>query len=88
METAPFRPRPRENKVGGMADSTNRKLTLAETEAAIRDIQEGGQRVVVGDREYYAADLGDLLKLRDELAAAERDAEGRMFIRVAFGRVS
>lgn len=70
-----------------MAETPN-KLTLAEIDGAIRNIMEGGQKVVVGDREYHAADLDDLRKLRNEVAAAERSERGTMFQRVTFGRVS
>ena len=70
-----------------MAETPN-KLTLAEIDGAIRDIMEGGQKVVVGDREYHAADLDDLRKLRNEVAASERSEHGTMFQRVTFGRVS
>ena len=71
-----------------MAETTNSTLTLAAIDAGILEILEGGQRVVVGDREYHAADLDDLRKLRNEVAAAERSQQGGMFMRVAFGRVS
>lgn len=68
-------------------DAPTTNLSLAEIDAAIRDIMETGQEVVIGDREYKAADLDKLRKLRNEVAAAERSQQGTMFKRVTFGRV-
>lgn len=71
-----------------MADaSPTTNLTLAEIDAGIRDIIESGQEVVIGDREYKAADLGKLRELRNEVAAAERSKRGGTFVRITFGRV-
>lgn len=60
---------------------------LVQVNAAIKDIEAGGQKLVVGDREYTAADLGDLLKHREALWGAIAGLRGQMFRRVTFGRV-
>lgn len=57
-------------------------------DAAVLDIASGGAKVVVGDREYTAADLGDLRALRNDIAGALQSLQSGMFRRVTFGRVS
>ncbi len=55
---------------------------------AIRDIMSGGQKVVVGDREFEAAKIADIEKVRDTAWAAIQSAQGGMFRRATFGRVT
>ena len=55
---------------------------------AIRDILAGGQKVTVGDREYEAAKIEDIEKVRDKAWAAIQSARNTMFRRVTFGRVT
>ena len=67
---------------------TKLQTQLAAIDAAIVDIAEGGAKIVVGDREYTAADLADLTKLRNDIWGSIQSIQGTMFRRVTFGRVS
>ena len=74
-----------------MANQTQIDKLQAQLDAideAVIDIASGGAKVVVGDREYQAADLDDLRKLRNDVAGALQSLKSGMFRRVTFGRVS
>ena len=66
---------------------TTSTITVAEIDAAIRDLLTGGQEVTVGDRTFRAANLRELQSLRQEAAAKERSDSGNLFVRATFGSI-
>ncbi|MCP4493415.1 MAG: hypothetical protein GY820_39825 [Gammaproteobacteria bacterium] len=52
-------------------------LTVAKVDAAITDIQDGGQSVTVDGFTYTAANLKSLMTLRDQLKAEEGQSSTR-----------
>ena len=63
-------------------------LTVAQLDAAIAAVIDGGQSYTIGDRQFTRANLETLKQLRKDAIATER-AEGKtMFQRVRFGSVS
>ena len=76
---------------GGMADQNQiAKLEslIAAIDNAILDIANGGQKVIVGDREFDAGDPKALLAYKKEIEGNIRELRGTTFRRVTFGRVS
>ena len=62
-------------------------LTVAQVDAAIAAVLDGGQSYTIGDRTYNRADLATLEKMRKDADAIERGTSRGIFQRVRFGRV-
>ena len=63
-------------------------LSVAQIDAAITAVINGGQSYKIGDRTFTRADLEILQKLRKDAVATERVDGKKIFQRVRFGTLS
>jgi len=62
-------------------------LTVAQIDAAISAVNNGGQEYTIGDTTFKRGDLETLRQLRKDAIATERSAAKTIFQRVRFGKV-
>lgn len=60
-------------------DTQEPSVLLREVEAAISTILKGGQSYKIGSRSLTRADLGTLMKMRDELLVQVQSGGGVLF---------
>lgn len=60
-------------------DSQDPSALLVDVEAAISTILKGGQSYKIGSRSLTRADLGTLMKMRDELLMQVQSGQGQLF---------